>query len=339
MEGIPEHIARVLDAARTAPSHDNLQPWRFTVSGDTISFRVDYERSPSPEGTMARVAVGAAIECAYVAAARMGATVRLQAPDEGALVTMSVTAPKRTAPPDLARTRRVTNRRLYDGRALDDATLLALREATPQRDLAETHWFGRERVRALGPLLDRAEELLLLDPVLGERALAAIRFDVKDRDAVDYGLSIGSLELSSAERTALASLHRPAGPGAVAAAAKALGARARRLVESASGVCILTAIGDDPMTDVDLGRSLQRAWMVLTQRGIAAHPMTAMMSLASSPGANDDPIAALHASFRRTFPNVPDDARIAFLMRFGWAEAPSCRVGRFPLEDSCVVGS
>src|SRR5512143_849083 len=168
------HIERVLDAARTAPSHDNLQPWRFTVEGDTISFGSDHERNPSPDGTLARIGLGAAIECACIAAARMGMVPRFQAPREGALVTMTFADPKRLTDPDLARTRRATNRRLYDGRALDDATLRSLRDAVPQRDLAQTHWFGRERVRALGPLMEQAEELLMLNPALRERALSAV---------------------------------------------------------------------------------------------------------------------------------------------------------------------
>ena len=66
---VPAHIARILDAARIAPSRDNLQPWRFLVEGETVSFLVDHERDRSPAnagGRMARVAVGAAIECALL---------------------------------------------------------------------------------------------------------------------------------------------------------------------------------------------------------------------------------------------------------------------------------
>jgi nitroreductase len=340
MEG---HIERVLDAARTAPSYDNLQPWRFTVEGETVAFGVDHERDPSPDGVMARIAVGAAIECACVAAARMGATVRFGAPREGSLVTMSITDPKRVPEPDLARTRRVTNRRLYDGRAFDDVTAHALQKASPTRDLAQTHWFGRERVRVLGPLFEEAEELLYLDDGLRERTLSAIRFGNKDREEVATGLSLGSLELSAAERAALVGFRKAFDPRVASADLKRIGARARRLVESASGVCIITTTGTDPMADVDAGRSMQRAWMALTQRGLAAQPMTAMMALgarAERGGEQLDPrIPPLLASFRRTFPNVSPSSRVVFLMRFGWAPAPSCRVGRLPLEQSLTATS
>ncbi len=336
---IPSHVARALDAARTAPSHDNLQPWRFVVNEDEVSFCIDHERSAAPDDTMARVGLGAAVECACVAAARMGATVRFQAPREGAIVTLSISDPKRLPDPDLARTRRATNRRLYDARALDDATLRALREAVPPRDRPQLHWFGRERVRALGPLVERAEELFYLDDALRERALAAVRFDVKDREAAPRGLPVASLELSSSERAALAGLRKPGVSGVSAAGLKTLAARARKQMESASGVLLIATHGDDPAADVDVGRALQRAWMALTQRGLAAHPMTKLVSLAITPssgGTENDLVKALVSAFRRTFPNVPDDWRFAMLLRFGWAEPPSFRAGRHELEESCA---
>jgi hypothetical protein len=338
MDPMQPHIERILDSARTAPSRDNLQPWRFVVDDETVSFSVDAERDSTPDGAMARIALGAALECTSVSASRMGATVKPQPPREGALITLSFTNPKRLPDPDLSRMRRVTNRRLYDGRALDDATLLALRESTPERGLAQAHWFGRERVRALGPLFEQAEELRWLDDGSRARSLATIRFDVKDREEVERGLSIGSLELTSPERAALTDLRKPGTSGVAATAVKTMATRARRLVESASGVCILTTRGTDPMAEVDVGRLMQRVWMTLTQRGLAAHPMTTVMSLAPTTDTEPDGrLATLLTAFRQTFPNVPAEDRIAFLMRFGWADAPSVRVGRLPLEQSVAT--
>lgn len=334
MVALSAHLERILEAACSAPSRDNLQPWRFTVDADdTISFGVDHSRERALG--MARVAVGAAVECACVAAARMGATVRFQPPREGALVTISVGAPKRLPDPDLARTRRATNRKLYDGRALDDATWQALHKSTPARDLAETHWFGRERVRALGPLVEQAEELFWRDARLREDALAAVRFDVKDRDVVDRGLSVGSLELSAGERAALAEFRRPVGSGSTEAAIKLLAARARRQMESASGVLLVTAKSEDPAADVDVGRAMQRAWMTLTQKGIAAQPMTAVVALGQDgEGAADVRVVALLEVFRAAFPHLAPDARVAFVMRFGYAEPPTVRAGRMPPDES-----
>jgi hypothetical protein len=340
MEGIAEHIEKVIDAAQSAPSHQNAQPWRFTVDGDTISFAIDHERDPSPDGTMARIAIGAALECAAISAARMGATLRFQEPREGALVTVSVEGPKRIPEPDLQRMRRVTNRRPYDGRALDDTLLVKLRDAVPQRDLAQVHWFGRTHVRALGPIFEQAEELYHLDANLRDRAINAIRFDVKDRESVDRGIAIGSLELQAAERAALLAIRKPATSSVNVSSIKVLAARARKLIESASGVLIITTPSTEPMSDVDVGRTVQRAWMAVTKEGLAAHPMTRLIALSLAPsslGTENDLVPPLMQSFRKVFPMIPDATRIAFLMRFGWAEAPSCRTGRLPMSESIAT--
>lgn len=372
MGPLPRHIEHVLDAARTAPSHDNVQPWRFIVDGETISFAVDHERDRSPGGQTARIAVGAAVENALLCASRMGATVRYHEPRVGALVTLTVSDPKRENEPDKARVRRATNRRLYDGRAVDDPTFLWLREATPALDLTRTHWFGRERVRALAPLLEDGETLYFADPHLRDEALRAIRFDVRDREEVTEGLSLGSLELSTSERMTFAGLRKSLEPRLAMVEYKKLGARARRLVESASGLCVITARGSDPMTDVAVGRSMQHAWLALTRRGLVAQPMTAMMSLAAvaerptdatasllnfdrdtlpdAEGSKPPPSAAevaaaehqtrvreLLPAFRAAFPNIELDARVAVLLRFGWAQSVTARVRRRPLEDSVVL--
>lgn len=340
------HIERILDAAHIAPSHDNLQPWRFVVAGETISFLVDHERDRSPGGDggrMARIAVGAAIECALLRAGRMGATVHFESPSPGALVTITFTGPKRVPEPDKALVRRNTNRRLYDGRPVDAETFTWLGEAVPPLDGVRARWFGRERVRALGPILEDAEALVLAAPRLRETVLRAVRFDARDREQVPHGLAVGALELSSAERMTLDALrHTPQDRLAAMGAFRKMGAHARRLVESASGVVLLSAPDASPHTDVAVGRSMQRAWLALTRRGLAAQPMTTVAALEGLLATDEgraslddvDQATQIVARMRGAFPSVERESRIALLMRFGWAPAPSSTVRRLPLQDS-----
>jgi nitroreductase len=344
---LPLHLERILDAARIAPSRENLQPWRFVVSGDTISFLVDHERDRSPAnggGRMARFAVGAALECALLRIGRMGATVRFLAPRGNALVTISVSTPKRMPEPDKALVRRATNRHLYDARPLDDETFAWLREATPPLDSARTLWFGRERARALGPLMEEGETLFWNDRRLREAAIGSVRFDVRDREEVTQGLSVGCLELSASERVTFDSFRRtPQERLAATGAFRKMGARARRLLESASGVCVITAPASDPNADVAVGRCMQRAWLALTRRGLVAQPMSSIPALQTvtllDGQAGIEPVepertAALLGSFRAAFPSVERGAQIALLLRFGRAPPPTLRVRRLPLEES-----
>jgi hypothetical protein len=264
-------------------------------------------------------------------------------------VTLTITGPKRFPEPDKALVRRATNRQLYDGRPLDDATFTWLHEATPPLEAARTLWFGRERVRVLGPLVEQGEALFFGEARVREAALRAIHFDVRDREEVAQGLSVGCLELSSAERMTLDSLRQlPQDRLAAMGAFAKMGARARRLVESASGVCVVTARGSEPAADVAAGRSMQHAWLALTRRGLVAQPMAALPALeamlgdeggTSEPLAERERIAAAVEALGAAFPSVERGSRIAVLMRIGWAPPPTSRVRRLALEDSVSVAT
>ena len=344
MDVLP-HIEQILDIARSAPSRGNLQPWRFVVDGAAISFVVDEARDPSPMNAgqrMARIGVGAAVESALIGAARIGAAARFETPRANALVTLAVGAPTRAMDPDKALLRRATNRRVYDGRAVDDATLVALRGATPAMDGVKTHGFGRERVRLLGPLVETGETLLLESPGAREATVSDTRFDARDRDEVTTGLSLGSLELSARERATLDELRRAPRHGETVGAYKQIAKSARKLVESASGVCMITAPNAEPMADVNVGRCMQRAWIALTRRDMVGHPLSAIPAIEAmlefdesariAVGAEES--AAVVAACRLAFPSVEHGSRIALLMRFGWAAAPTTRSGRRPLRES-----
>lgn len=348
---LPTHIEKILEAARVAPSHDNTQPWRFVVGGETISFLVDAERDRLPQGAhghtrAAAIAVGAALEHALVRAGRMGALVRFETPAPGALVTVTITQPRRIPEPDKALMRRATNRHAYDGRPIDDVTFNWLADATPVLEGARTTWFGRERVRTVGPIVAEGEELYFANPGTREATLRSVRFDARDREEVTHGLSVGCLELTPAERTALDALRHAAqeGPAATTTFRK-MGARAQRLVESASGVCIISTKGSDPAADVAVGRSMMRAWLALTRKGLVAQPLGVIPVLENlleldAGGALPDRerIASVVQSLRAAFPNLEREARIGALLRFGWAPAPTAVVRRRPLEDS-VAGA
>jgi nitroreductase len=340
------HVERILDAARIAPSWGNAQPWRFHVDGETVSFLVDAEREAKLAPWVARVAVGMALECALLCAGRMGTTVRFEQPRPGALVTLTLSGFKRVPEPDKALMRRATNRRLYDGRAIDDATYSWLVESTPPMENVRVHWFGRERVRVMGPLLEEAETIFYGLSQLREKTLQTIRFDVRDREEVTRGLSVGSLELSAADRVAIDVLRQtPQERLAATGAAQRMGARARRLVESASGVCVITRpeAAQDPHLDVEVGRCMQRAWLALTRRGLVAHPMSTVQLLAGLADATGeelperDRVQGVVSKFRAAYPSVERASSIALLMRYGFAPPPTTLARRLPLEES--VGS
>ncbi len=123
-----------------------------------------------------------------------------------------------------------------------------------------------------------------------------------------------------------------------------MGAQARRLVESASGVCVVVTRGSEPSTDVVVGRCMQRAWLALTRRGLVAQPLTAIPALEAMLETGGEMkqrerAAAIVLACHAAFPSVEKDARIAIIMRIGRAPPPTAIAGRLPLAQSVAVAS
>jgi hypothetical protein len=194
----------------------------------------------------------------------------------------------------------------------------------------------------MGPILDEAETIFYGLPRLREQTLQTIRFDVRDREEVTRGMSVASLELGGDRATFDLLRHTPQERLAATGAAQRMGLRARRLVESASGLCVITKpeAAQDPQVDVTVGRCMQRAWLALTRRGLVAHPMSTVQmlaDLADAPGEEvpeTDRIRSLVSKFRAAYPSVDKGSSIAILMRFGWAPPPTTLVRRLALQES-----
>jgi nitroreductase len=341
-------LEELVHAATLAPSGDNTQPWRFVVDAErgTIAFHVDETRDPSPMNAgqrMARIALGAALENVLYLCQKRGRCAEVQYEQADALAVLrlhDITAPAGGGDETLAA--RVTNRRLYDGRPLEEAILERLRNATPVLEGVATHWIAaRERIAALAVLIGKADALMLGDPTMRRAFLANVRFDRPASEHVEEGLSLASLELSLGERLMLRMLPwLPNGLLRAAGAKPAFAAKARKLVESASGLCLIVALDGTEFGDVSVGRAVQRAWLALTAEGLAAQPMMSLLVL-ENVGDNGSPhliaaigpdrLTGLRQELRASVPEI-GEGRPAFLLRFGFAPSPTGRTGRRPVE-------
>lgn len=339
----------LLSAAVRAPSGDNTQPWRFVVDADagTIALEVDATRDPSPMNAnqrMARIAAGAALENLLRAAGGRGWDVAWERGEKPALAKVRLAGGDGTASRvEDSIAARVTNRRLYDGRPMPSGLLDGLARETPELEGVTTHWVvGADRLAALAPLIGRADALMFGEPSMRRAFLSKVRFDAAPDEAVAEGLSLASLELGAADRLALRLMtHAPDWLLELGGAPGVFASKARRLVTSASGLCLVAAPDDVEATDLIVGRAMQRAWLVLTSRGLAAQPMMSLPVLENALEHGDgalrealgaDRVAALGDEFRALTPEV-GGRRPAFLLRFGFAEAPSGRTGRLPLSE------
>jgi hypothetical protein len=337
----------LLSAATRAPSGDNLQPWRFEVdaAAGRVTFFVDPRRDPSPMNAgqrYSRVALGAALENLLRTARLNGWEARLEEPPPPALTAVRVLAdPADSRQVDPVIADRVTNRRPYDGRAVPEDVLEGLKTQAPALGGVTTHWVvGRERLAALADLIGRADATIFGEPSMRRAFLSNIRFDAPGGAEVEEGLSLASLELSGADRLGLKVMPwLPNWLLRYGGGLRAFAARARALVTSAAGLCLVTAPDRLPATDLAVGRAMQRAWLALTARGLAAQPMMSLPVLENALD-NGTPalieslgrghVTALLAECRNLTPEV-GEGQLAYLLRFGYAPPVSGRTGRLPL--------
>lgn len=344
-------LETLLEAAILAPSGDNLQPWRFAIDRDAaaITFLVDESRDPSPMNAgqvMSQIAVGAAVENALRTAQHNGWSAELEAAPPPALARIRLQGGEdRPGAIEDAILTRVSNRRFYDRRPIPEEILLPLQRETPILDGVTTHWIVADnRLAELAVLIGRADALMFGEPSVRRAFLANVRFDAAPDARVQEGLSLASLELSSMDRVALRLMPRIPNWMMKLGATGMFAARARKLVESSSGLCLVVAANDSTSTYLTAGRVMERAWLALTEAGLAVQPMMSLLVLENVlvRGSSDsvssfgrERLTALREEFRRLAPEIGGGLP-RFLLRFGFASAPSGRTGRLPSSLSCT---
>jgi nitroreductase len=348
-----ESLATILAAAARAPSGDNTQPWRFVVDADanTIKVEEDAARDPSPMNAgrrMSRIAVGAALENLIRTARKLGCAVELQPAVYPALAVIHLRECRRlTCPAVDLESSRVTNRRVYDGRPVPPEAFDRLMRETPDLRGVKTHWIlGRDRLAALARLIGRADATMFGNAAMRHAFLSKVRLDAAPGEPVTLGLSPASLELSVLDRWAIRAIRRAPNRWFKLFGVSAIfAAKARKLVVSSSGLCLITAPDDREDTDLVVGQAMQQAWLAMSREGLAVQPMMSLLVLENLSengdatmlqGLGRASLTTLRNQLRELVPEIKT-SRPAFLMRFGFAPPPSGRTGRLPLNAVTVL--
>jgi hypothetical protein len=341
----------LLQAAICAPSGDNVQPWRFEVNSAArrIAVFLDEASDPSPMNSgqrMSRLAIGAALENMLRAAEGLGWTVQLEEPRDGALAIMQiVNSEQKTGKVPAVIFDRCTNRRVYEGRSLPDKVAAELATTLIDPPGLRTIWIHqRDRVQALADLVGRSDALMLGEPYIRNAFLKNVRFDARWDAKVEKWLPLGSLELPTLDRIALRLVRfLPNWLIHLSGAPRKFDVAGRRLVASSAGVCIITETAGTVDSELLTGRSLQRTWLALIERGIAVQPLMSIAILESvlQRGAREvvaslgrQKAEKLVAELRSLVPEI-GQANLGFLMRFGYSPPPTARTGR--LDLGCKV--
>jgi hypothetical protein len=300
---------------------------------------------------MSKIACGAAIECAVCAADDHGWTVEVVFADNSieqntylARIYLREFEPEKVSDRlQKLMAARITNRRPYDRQPLAVDGLAALQHASTPSDETTVHWIAeRPQIEAFARLIARADSMLFSEPSMRAAFFKNVRFDLPAQAAADKGLSMGALEASAFERTALRLMrYEPQWMFKLTAASHIFSQHAVSLVNSASGLCIVSVQGAE-RPQLRAGRAMLRAWLALTEQGMAVQPMmsSVAMTQALECGSPElikalgvEKLRAFVAEFRASLAALGIRGSPQFLMRFGRAADPSCRTGRLPLSE------
>ncbi|OJF12323.1 Acg family FMN-binding oxidoreductase [Couchioplanes caeruleus] len=169
-----EALAAAARTALHAPSVFNTQPWRWRISGDTMTLHADRSRAlpvTDPDGRLLLLSCGAALHHARIdlgAAGHQAAVERLPEPDEPDLLARITFTGGKPADATAARLvaavpRRRTDRRAYGDQPVTDGQLTALRRAVEAEE-AYLHVVRRDQMPMLAISADLAGEAERLDP-------------------------------------------------------------------------------------------------------------------------------------------------------------------------------
>jgi hypothetical protein len=287
----------LVDAALSAPTGENCQPFTFRREGDALLVCHDGDRARhrlNPREHASLISLGCLLEAVELRAGRLGLGMELDELDVGSGEPRDGGAgapwarlrfPARgngsgsdsdAATLEAALPQRATDRRPFRPGAVPEALRTAL--------LLDARRFSDCRLILRGPatgalreLILESDSLLWSDPAVARDAIRWVRFSdaelLRTRDGLNWrnlGYPIGIGQLSRVVR---------GGPGALRllrAAGGAVASRAllARLVDSATLTGLVAVRGTGRQRLVEAGRLSMRAWLRLTAAGWGFQPLT-----------------------------------------------------------------
>lgn len=339
-------LLAVCHAASLAPSGGNVQPWRFELASDELTFELDRSKTTGMDVRFrgSFVALGAAVFNARVAAAAVGRLGPVRFFPDGpssdviaslALATGTDEEMATLYPAVLAR---CANRHRGTPSPLD----LSLGSELARHVSSEggnLHLLtDRSRLDECAEILAQCERMRFLTPRLHREMISELRWPGQDSTT---GIDVRTLELPPSDLAALDVIRRADVMGLLEKwdAGDALGDNSRKAVRSSSALAVVTVDGTTPVSYLRGGAAVERLWVVAQRAGLGVQPVSPVFVFAVQHadfldlgGQRWGPaLADLSGRFRDVIGVGPARA-LMLVLRLSHVPPPTVRSTRLPLD-------
>lgn len=337
----------IIQAAISAPSPDNNQPWLFRVENDSLLVYLDRSRSlPSDVKSMFDMtSVGAAAENAVIAAAEKGYATEVvwrSEPSPGLNAdspTIEIKLRSGGTPDPLysAIDNRCTNRKMYSSQPLDVRLCDQLTASCAVYPEVQIDWLtSKEHKQRFGKLIAMTDGLRFQHRPFHEELFKQLRFSKQQAESTADGLDVRTLELPPGLSLALPLLRSwnvmrtlihmrmlslltiPSSVSVRNSGAIAVISVPRELVYEPHDPAQIFTTG---------GRAIERLWLAGTAAGLVLHPLgsISIFLLSDQPKPEFMPtIKRVRASVQELIPTL-EGRVIQLAMRVGISKPPSIR--------------
>jgi hypothetical protein len=315
---LSDQLKFLLKYAVLAPSGPNTQPWKFSINDDQVSLIADFTRSlPSvdPTDRTLYISHGCLLTNLLVAAEHFGFGYNLKCLPEGlsgdrtAAVQFSKEPAERKFP-DLFReiTKRHTNRMKYEDRAIEDETLLRLKDCVNRDGFKLDIITDKEGRTEMADILAAAHKIQLGNKAFRKELASWVRPNTSDAMDGLPGYSFGYSDFESFFGSFIFGTFDMS---------KSRARIETSYMEESPAVAVLSTQKEDKLTWIKAGVLFETLFLTATKLGVR-------FDLFSQPTAIPE--------LRRKMAKILETNYPQILIRMGYAE-PSKHTPRRPVED------
>ena len=315
---LSDQLKFLLKYAVLAPSGPNTQPWKFSINDNQVSLIADFTRSlprVDPTDRTLYMSHGCLLTNLLVAAEHFGFGYNLKCLPEGLSGdrTAAVQFSKETAEqkfPDLFReiTKRHTNRMKYEDRAIEDETLLRLKDCVNRDGFKLDIITDKEGRTEMADILAAAHKIQLGNKAFRKELASWVRPNTSDAMDGLPGYSFGYSDFESFFGSFIFGTFDMS---------KSRARIETSYMEESPAVAVLSTQKEDKLTWIKAGVLLESLFLTATKLGVR-------FDLFSQPTAIPQ--------LRDKMAKILDTNYPQILIRMGYAE-PSKHTPRRPVED------